>query len=110
MLDGKQVREWLIYNIKGLGMKAASHFLRNQGYTDLAVIDVHIIRFLSKYVKPIDYEFTDGLIPVVSNMKNYLHWEDRFREIADKYDLSVAELDAIIWKQRSNTDWKDFVY
>jgi N-glycosylase/DNA lyase len=109
-LNGVDLREWLVDNIKGLGMKAASHFLRNQGYKNLAVIDVHIIRFLNKYVKPIDYEFTDGLLPDVSTRKNYLYWEDKFRKIADKNKLSVAELDAIIWKQRSKTEWKDFVY
>src|SRR3989344_1491673 len=36
-------REEIVKNIKGLGMKEASHFLRNIGYKNLAIIDFHII-------------------------------------------------------------------
>ena len=30
-------------NVKGLGWKESSHFLRNVGYLDVAIIDRHII-------------------------------------------------------------------
>jgi len=41
-------REEIVKNIKGLGMKEASHFLRNIGYKNLAIIDFHIIDLLVK--------------------------------------------------------------
>lgn len=34
-----ELREWLLENVKGLGYKEASHFLRNIGYRNLAILD-----------------------------------------------------------------------
>ena len=39
-------RAWLAENIKGLGYKEASHFLRNIGYGDSAIIHFHIVDIL----------------------------------------------------------------
>lgn len=44
---GKEMRDWLVKNVKGLGMKESSHFLRNIGYKDVAIIDFHIIDLLA---------------------------------------------------------------
>jgi len=44
-----KLREWLVKNIKGIGYKEASHFLRNIGYTNFAIIDFHIIDILARY-------------------------------------------------------------
>ncbi len=41
--SSRAARDWLVENITGLGMKEASHFLRNVGYLDLAIIDKHIL-------------------------------------------------------------------
>ena len=41
--DKNKLREWIINNVKGLGYKEASHFLRNIGLDDYAIIDFHII-------------------------------------------------------------------
>ena len=41
-------REWLVKNIKGIGYKEASHFLRNIGYKNIAIIDFHILDLLVK--------------------------------------------------------------
>ena len=41
-------REWLVENIKGLGYKEASHFLRNIGLgEELAILDRHILKNLA---------------------------------------------------------------
>ena len=41
-------RVWLVENVKGLGYKEASHFLRNIGLgEDLAILDRHILKNLS---------------------------------------------------------------
>ena len=47
-LKGEELREWLVKNIKGFGYKEASHFLRNIGFEDFAIIDFHIIELLAK--------------------------------------------------------------
>ncbi|MFH1753205.1 MAG: DNA lyase, partial [Candidatus Omnitrophota bacterium] len=48
--DVFSTREWFVKNVKGLGYKEASHFLRNIGLgRDLAILDVHILRNLKRY-------------------------------------------------------------
>ncbi len=88
-------RNWLAKNVKGLGMKAASHFLRNLGDLDLAIIDTHILKFLN----------------IVKTEKwNYVEVEKQFQEKAREANLTPAELDAIVWKTYSKTEWKDFLF
>ena len=86
---GEKLREWLVKNIKGIGYKEASHFLRNIGYTDLAIIDFHIINILT----------THGLIkkPKTLTKTKYLEIENLLREVAGKLNLSLAELDLYLW-------------
>ena len=105
----EELRDWLVNNVRGLGMKTASHFLRNLGDTELAIIDVHIIKFLNEYVTK-DNFLKDTSHPDISTKSNYLYWEKKFQEIAKKYKLTTAELDALIWKRYSRTDWEDFKY
>jgi N-glycosylase/DNA lyase len=86
-IDSKQEkREFLVKNIKGLGFKEASHFLRNVGYSDYAIIDRHIIKFLYKY-KFIDY------IPKNISKKEYLKIED----ILKLFNIKLDKLDLMIW-------------
>jgi N-glycosylase/DNA lyase len=86
---GKDLREWLVDNIKGLGMKEASHFLRNIGFGDVAIIDFHIIDILARY----------GVIkePKTLTKKKYLEIEKKLEEIAEKTKLSLGELDLYLW-------------
>ena len=67
-LNDKEAREFLVKNIKGLGYKEASHFLRNVGYSNLAIIDRHILRFLYK-------EKLIKKIPKTVTHKKYLEYE-----------------------------------
>ncbi len=85
--DGK--REWLVENIKGIGYKEASHFLRNIGMLDYAIIDFHIIDLLEK----------EGLIqkPKSLTKKRYLLIESLLREMAGQLGLSLGELDLYLW-------------
>ena len=87
--DGKELREWLVKNIKGFGYKEASHFLRNIGFDDYAIIDFHIIDILVRY----------NLIkrPKSLSKKRYLEIEDALKDIARKLDFSLAELDLYLW-------------
>ena len=83
------VRAWLVKNIKGIGCKEASHFLRNIGFTDLAIIDFHIIDVLTRY----------GIIkkPKTLTRKRYFGIEDQLKTIARESDLNLAELDLYLW-------------
>ncbi len=87
--EGKKARCWLVKNIKGLGMKEASHFLRNIGYGDAAIIDFHIVDLLERY----------GLLkkPKSMTQKAYLDIEKKLREIAKKAGMNLAELDLYLW-------------
>ncbi|MEM2954971.1 MAG: N-glycosylase/DNA lyase [Candidatus Nanoarchaeia archaeon] len=84
-----ELREWLVKNIKGLGYKEASHFLRNIGFENLAIIDFHIIDILERY----------KLIkrPKTLTKKKYLEIEKILSKLAKKMNMSLAELDLYLW-------------
>lgn len=42
-------RKWLVKNIKGIGWKEASHFLRNLGFKNFAILDRHVLKVLNRY-------------------------------------------------------------
>lgn len=88
--DEKYIRDWLAKNIKGLGYKEASHFLRNLGYKNFAILDRHILRFLykNKIIKE---------IPKTLTRKKYIEIEEKLRKIANKNKLNLAELDFLIF-------------
>jgi len=87
--DDNELRGWLVKNVKGIGYKEASHFLRNIGYTSYAIIDFHIIDVLTKH------EIIEK--PNVLTKRKYLEIEDVLRKIARKSNLNLAELDLYLW-------------
>jgi len=87
--DDNELREWIVKNVKGIGYKEASHFLRNIGYTSFAIIDFHIIDVLTKH-KIIEK-------PKVLTKRKYLEIEDLLRKIAGKSNVNLAELDLYLW-------------
>ncbi|MEM4165891.1 MAG: N-glycosylase/DNA lyase [Candidatus Bilamarchaeaceae archaeon] len=89
--DGKSAREWLVKNIKGLGYKEASHFLRNIGFDDVAIIDFHIIDVLSRY-KMIKKPTSKSL-----SKKTYYDIEKKLEELAKETNVPLSELDLYLW-------------
>jgi len=87
--DEAALRKWLAENVRGIGYKEASHFMRNIGFTDVAIIDFHIIDLLVRY----------GLIarPKTLTPKKYLEIEAVLRGVAKKAGLNLAELDLCLW-------------
>ena len=83
------MREWIVKHIKGLGYKEASHFLRNIGFDDYAIIDFHIVDILEKH----------KLIrkPKTMTKKRYLEIEKVLQEIGSKSKMTMAELDLYLW-------------
>ncbi len=88
-ISESEARDYLVKNVKGLGMKEASHFLRNTGAKDLAIVDRHILRALSDA----------GLIqmPKTLTRRRYLEIEEVERWIAQELGMNLAELDLYIW-------------
>lgn len=87
--DLYKLREWIVKNIIGLGYKEASHFLRNIGFMDYAIIDFHILDLLTKF----------NLIekPKTLTKAKYLEIEELLRKLAEGLNLNLAELDLYMW-------------
>jgi len=88
-------REWLVANVRGIGYKEATHFLRNIGRNDgLAILDRHILKNLKKH----------GVIrslPRSLTRKKYLSIENRFQKFAGKIGIPVDELDLVFWSNET---------
>lgn len=87
--DESELRNWLAENVKGLGFKEASHFLRNVGFENLAIVDFHIVDLLAKH-KLIEK-------PKTMTKKRYLEIEAVLKKIAEKLNMSLAKLDLYLW-------------
>jgi len=89
-----KIREWLVNNIKGLGYKEATHFLRNIGMGDnLAILDRHILNIL-KEVGAIDE------IPRNMSRKKYLEIEKDMQSLAEYLNIPMTHLDLVMWYRK----------
>jgi len=88
-LNHDERRTWLVDTIKGLGYKEASHFLRNIGFDDYAIIDTHILDLLQRYrlIKK----------PKSLTKKTYREIELILQDLAKRTHLTLAELDLYLW-------------
>lgn len=96
------LREWLVENIEGYGMKEASHFIRNIGLSEnqLAILDVHILKNL-KELGVID---SDTKIP--STRKKYLEIESKMKDFANEIKIPMDELDILLWSKETGMVFK----
>lgn len=95
-----KAREWLAKNVKGLGYKEASHFLRNIGLgRDIAILDRHILKNLKKYdvIKE---------IPRTLTCKTYLEIENKMKEFSKSINIPLDELDLLFWSQETGVVFK----
>jgi N-glycosylase/DNA lyase len=88
--DPFALREQFVENIKGFGMKEASHFLRNLGYENFAILDLHVLKTLkdNKIIKE---------IPRTLTKNRYLETERVLEKIAKNLKISQAELDMYLF-------------
>jgi len=93
-LDETDLRNWIVKVIKGLGYKEASHFLRNIGYRNFAIIDFHIIDLLVKF----------NIIekPKTLTKKKYLEIETILKKLGEKLQLDMGKLDLYLWYIETN--------
>ncbi|ODN31199.1 N-glycosylase/DNA lyase [Fervidobacterium thailandense] len=83
-------REFIVKNVKGLGWKESSHFLRNVAFPDYAILDKHVLRTMHSY----------GLIDEIPKgwtRKKYLDYEERLRKVADAFGEPLGKFDLYLW-------------
>lgn len=83
-------RDYLIKNINGYGPKEASHFLRNTGHENLAILDRHILKNLLKY-NVIEE------IPKSLTFKKYKEIESKFKKFSKDINIPMDNLDLLFW-------------
>lgn len=94
--DPESRRAFLAFNkdIKGIGLKEASHFLRNIGYRGYAILDKHIrdclceLGVIRRNRKP--------LSPV-----RYRRIEKKMRAFANRIGIDMDELDLLFWSRKT---------
>ena len=98
--NAMQMREWLAENVRGMGFKEASHYLRNIGLGDeLAILDRHILKNLALM----------GVIPDIPSAltpKRYLETESLMRAFARRTRIPMAHLDFVLWYRETGDIFK----
>jgi N-glycosylase/DNA lyase len=94
--DETERRDWLARtrDIKGLGYKESSHFLRNVGFRGYAILDKHILRCLAEL----------GVVETPdppATRARYLATEDRLRRFARDVRIDFDELDLVMWSMKT---------
>jgi len=74
----------------GLGYKEASHFLRNTGSKNVAILDRHILALMHSHKLIAE-------IPKPLNKNKYLEIEQKFNQLASKLNMTPARLDLAMW-------------
>jgi N-glycosylase/DNA lyase len=93
------LRSWLVEHVHGMGMKEASHFLRNIGYRGLAILDRHILRNLVK---------SDVLkeLPLTLTSRVYLDIEQKLFTFSKSMKIPADELDLLFWSMETGEVFK----
>ena len=90
-----ELRLWLVMNVDGLGLKEATHFLRNIGRNgELAILDRHILRNLHRF----------GVlrsVPRTLSAKEYVRIEKRFLRFAESVGIPINHLDLLFWSMET---------
>lgn len=76
--------------VNGYGLKESSHFLRNIGYRNVAILDRHILKHL------FSCDVIDD-IPKNLNKAKYHEIEQKFDDFANYVGISIDELDILFW-------------
>jgi len=81
-------------NIKGIGYKESSHFLRNIGFSGYAILDKHILNTL--------YELNVTKSPKPPTTRDkYLYTEKKLKEFATNLGIHIDELDLLLWSEKT---------
>ena len=88
------LRNTLRVAVPGFGLKESSHFLRNIGFRDLAILDRHILKHLIqlRIISRIPTSLTD---------KKYFTIEKKWKKYATSIGISIDELDLLFWSMET---------
>ena len=89
-------RDWLAQDkqIKGLGYKEASHFLRNIGLKGHGILDKHVLRCL------VDLKVIENPKPPTTRAR-YLATEEKLQAVARELKINFDELDLVLWSMKT---------
>ncbi|HOK87199.1 MAG TPA: N-glycosylase/DNA lyase [Fervidobacterium sp.] len=96
LIEEPDPREFFVKNVKGLGWKESSHFLRNVAFRDYAILDKHMLRVM------LQYELIDE-IPKGWTKKKYLDYEERLKNVAEGFGECLGKLDLYLWYMIKHT-------
>ena len=100
LVKNKNERDWLVNNVKGIGYKEASHFLRNIGLGEkFAILDRHVLKNL-KLLEIIKE------IPESLSKKRYLEIENKMKNFADIIKIPISHLDLLLWYKETGEIFK----
>jgi N-glycosylase/DNA lyase len=98
--DNFERRLWFANNIKGMGLKEASHFLRNIGFgKNLSILDRHILKNLA-LLKVIP-EVPSSITPRI-----YFEIEKKMTAFSEKIGIDMEALDFILWYKEAKEVFK----
>ena len=94
--DPFERRDWLAQEkqVKGLGYKESSHFLRNIGVKGHAILDKHVMRCLA------EVGVVDSIKPPQTRRK-YLEVEQELMRFAKDIGVDFDELDLVLWSMKT---------
>ena len=98
-ISTEKKRDFLVENVKGIGLKEAGHFLRNTGHENLAILDRHILKHLAE-LKVIEE------VPKTLTKKKYLDIERKFKEFSKKINIPMDHLDLLFWSMETREIFK----
>ena len=91
-VDFREMRQYLISEIPGLGPKQSSLFLRNIGYADsVAVLDVHVLTYMNWV------GLTTVLEKSIPTIRKYETLENSFVEHSLSLGYSPEQFDLAVW-------------
>ncbi|MFG1518932.1 MAG: N-glycosylase/DNA lyase [Thermoplasmataceae archaeon] len=88
--DTMGTREYLAENLLGVGYKESSHFLRNVGKFECAILDKHILKMMNAV--------SGTELKASLSKKKYLEIEDAFIKMSDMLNMKPGILDLYMWK------------
>lgn len=98
--DVVEARDWLVRNIRGMGYKEASHFLRNIGMgQDIAILDRHILKNI-RMLRLIEE------IPMNLSRKKYVEIEKIMTIFSKIINIPLSHLDFVLWYKDTHEVFK----
>ena len=94
--DPAERRDFFALNkdIKGLGFKEASHFLRNIGFRGYAILDKHILQCL------FELGITESS-QAPHSRSGYIEIENKFKKFSERNGFDFDEMDLFLWSEKT---------